>query len=365
MKLVSSIIRFAILTVVLCTVAARDIAKPDAQRGSHLDGLANLHRIPFSFYNQGTFQPVDHESSFTASPASSAVAPVTVRVLCGSSAPLCFVKACDIIDHNRNIVDGLHIGEVVLTMPADAGDTVINSHLTIVVCIRLASESRALFFELKDDSETGNTTQFACVMMTVSSDVEQVCDATGNNCSLQARIDLTVFKDSFELLELVLYEFHAYVEIDMAVGTVAAVSQPVYLTTSSNVNVLVWGDHGGTMKTAVEMLLLAGVVPERLYCFQHQDWYSYVLSTVACTRPPFPLDLSKFLKSLVINDPSVEGFGGLAHSSIGNNKSVFLEFSNKWSKEFDVFDVRLPTRALVALLASKFPITDYRPGHLD
>ena len=101
------------------------------------------------------------------------------------------------------------------------------------------------------------------------------------------------------------------------------------------------------MKTAVEMLLLAGVVPERLYCFQHQDWYSYVLSTVACTRPPFPLELSKFLKSLVINDPSVEGFGGLAHSSIGNNKSVFLEFSNKWSKEFDVFDVRtrLPTHS--------------------
>ena len=334
------------VTFFLCFAAAHELAQPDSQGTSDPADFSNLYRIHLPFHSGAAFQPVDYDDSFTRAPKSASVFPVVVQVSCGASSPLCLVRACSIIDSNQHIKDGLHIGEVIIEMPAAAGAAAFNRPLTIAICIRPASESQALFFQPNDPDATKH---FACTMMSVSTDaVEIVCDETGNNCSIQARTDLTLLKSSLGFLQLVLYEFYVYVELDSDTETVTAVSPPVYLTASRNVSVLVWGDHGGTMKTSIEMLLLAGVVPERLFCFQHQDWYSYVLSRAPCTRPPFPAEMAHFLKSMVIKDPSIEGFGGLAYSSIGNNS--ISEFRDNWAKEFDGFDVRLPLHSIVSCM---------------
>ena len=103
---------------------------------------------------------------------------------------------------------------------------------------------------------------------------EVVCAPAGGACVTQGRFPLVVFKDSFTLIELVVYEFRVHVELDIgssdAIESISALSPRMHVISSRHASVLVWGDHGGTMKTAVEVLLLAGVVPERLFCFQHQ-----------------------------------------------------------------------------------------------
>ena len=102
---------------------------------------------------------------------------------------------------------------------------------------------------------------------------EVVCEQAGRACVTQGRFSLVVFKDSLTFMQLVVYEFRVHVELDIgsdAIESITAVSPPMHVISSRNASVLVWGDHGGTMKTAVEVLLLAGVVPERLFCFQHQ-----------------------------------------------------------------------------------------------
>ena len=103
------------------------------------------------------------------------------------------------------------------------------------------------------------------------------------------------------------------------------------------------------MKSSIETLLLSGVVPQRLFCFQHQDYYSDVVSATPCTRPSFPPEMSLFLKSMAAKDgsgmPSVRGFG-LAYSIIGNNS--ISEFRRKYSQEFDAFDVRVPLHIIIS-----------------
>jgi len=344
----------AICILVSSFVAAvRDFTQPYSQGISHPADLSNLYRIPLLFQSGATLQqPVDYDDSFTRAPEAPAISPVVVQVSCGASNPLCLVRACGIIDSHRRIKDGFHIGEVIIRIPAAAGAAAFKRPVTVVICIRPASESRALFFK-PNDAEAAK--HFVCTLLSVSTnaaEIEVVCDKSGNNCSMQACIQLALLKLSLELFQLVLHEFYAYVELDTDAETVTAVSQPVYLTASRNVSVLVWGDHGGTMKTSIEMLLLAGVVPERLFCFQHQDWYSYVMSSAPCTRPSFPSQMAHFLKSMVVKDPSMEGFGGLAYSSIGNNS--ISEFTDKWSKEFDEFDVRFTLHSIVAYMHHTF-----------
>ncbi len=72
------------------------------------------------------------------------------------------------------------------------------------------------------------------------------------------------------------------------------------------------------------------------------DWYNYALATVPCTRPEFPPDMATFLKSIVVYDDMASkkttGFG-FAYSSIRHPNNI-SEFRDKWSKEFDPFDVR-------------------------
>jgi hypothetical protein len=147
----------------------------------------------------------------------------------------------------------------------------------------------------------------------------------------------------------VLYELYVHVEFDADAATASAVSQPVYLTASRNTSVLIWGDHGGAMKSSIETLLLAGIVPERLFCFQHHHYYKHAVSATPCTRPSFPHDMSLFLQSMVANErigtPPVTGMG-LAYTIIGNNS--ISEFRLKYSQEFDAFDVRVPLHIVIA-----------------
>ena len=127
-----------------------------------------------------------------------------------------------------------------------------------------------LLFQVADNESK----DFVCLMMSVPSyAAEVVCAPAGRGCITQGRFDLVVFNDSISFTELVLYDLSVHVELDVgsdSIASIAAVSPTMHVISSRNTSVLVWGDHGGTMKTSVEILLLAGVVPERLFCFQHQ-----------------------------------------------------------------------------------------------
>jgi hypothetical protein len=283
---------------------------------------------------------VEYDSSFARASKAAAVDPVAVHVSCASGAAkhLCHARACSVSDSNDRIENGFYIGEVIIKMPAIVAAATFGRPLTLVACTRPASESQALFVLPKNaEGVAAAGDDFDCLRMSVMADVVQVeseCDEKGKNCHVQARVDLVILQRNLELRQLVLYELYVHVEMSADVETVTAVSQPAYFTASHNVSVLVWGNHGGTMKTSVETLLLAGVVPERLFCFQHQDHYKDVLASVPCTRPAFPPEMSHFLKSQ-INHTS--GFG---YSIIKNNS--IEEFAAKWSAHFDEFDVRSP-----------------------
>ncbi len=336
------------VSCVLCLAAAHPPAQPNPSDSPAPIEWSNLQRIDLPFYSRTSFEPVDHDSSFTRHPQPSPVYPVEVEVACEDTHnfKLCLIRACTVLDQSRRSQDGFYIGEVFIKMRAAA----FVWPLTLTVCFRPASESRSLFF-LPDDA--GATEHFDCAIMSVdanSAEVDTICRGPADtNCSVQARIGLALPARSLHLLQRVLYELYVHVEFDADAATASAVSQPVYLTASRNTSVLIWGDHGGAMKSSIETLLLAGIVPERLFCFQHHHYYKHAVSATPCTRPSFPHDMSLFLQSMVANErfgtPPVTGMG-LAYTIIGNNS--ISEFRLKYSQEFDAFDVRVPLHIVIA-----------------
>ena len=344
-----------------CCAAALGLIQPKYPGAWHPVDWSNLYRLVSPSQGRGTFDPVEYDSSFTRASKAAAVVPVVVHVSCGAAKHLCQVRACSVSGSNQRIENAFCIGEVIIMMPAIVAAATLARPLTLVVCSRPASESQALFVLPKNaEGQAAADDNFDCFRMSVMADavwVKSECDEKGQNCYVTARVDLAILERNLELLQLVLYELYVHVEMNAEVETVTAVSQPAYFTASHNVSVLVWGNHGGTLKTSVEMLLLAGVVPERLFCFQLDDHYKDVLAGVPCTRPSFTAEMAHFLKSQ-INHPW--GFG---YSSIRNNSVE--EFTDKWSTHFDEFDVRSPPHAIVAYNQSYLSLSDLFSGHLD
>lgn len=259
---------------------------------------SGLYRMNATFEMRSGMHAVSYEESFVRATQPGHLPPFSVGVSCGVSDQLCHLRACSIQDSNGHVHDGIHIGEAFVQMSAADADASLafGRPLTVVICISPASQTRQLFFppgnvsaklaialnhshvpcfdflllQGIDDESKG----FVCLMTSVTSYRAQVtCHPEGGGCVTQARFPLVVFRDSLTLMQLVVYEFRVHVELDVgsdSIESIAAVSPPMHGVSSRNASVLVWGDHGGTMKTAVEILLFAGVVPEQLFCFQHQ-----------------------------------------------------------------------------------------------
>jgi hypothetical protein len=258
---------------------------------------------------------------------------MTVRALCDSN-HLCFAKSCDIIDNNGKLKEGIRIGAVQILGARSCSESDLipcsSQPVTVSVCIRTAEESASLFF-LPDDKKTWKDFDcFAASALTI--------DGAGHPSD--TLMDIVFLKTDAVLPHNGLYEFFVIIEIPSDAGTsqtTTLVSQPAYFVISRNISVLVWGDHGGTLKTAIETLLMSGVVPERLFCYHHTwpDLYDFALRDIPCTVPQFPAAMGVYLRSMVTLGRN-PGYMGLGYSYLnGTSTSDFLQ----WSSEFDTFDV--------------------------
>jgi hypothetical protein len=274
------------------------------------------------------FKRIDHERKFTTTTQPDAGAPLLVEVSCGSSS-LCFAKACDIYSNNGQVQDGVHIGSAAVVAASTAeAEPVSNQQFSVVICIRTAEDSSALFFFSDDET----TPDFACLASAA------IGHDPGHD---MAQLELAFLKDTVDIRHGTPYEFFVFVELHSASAssrTLSAVSKPAYFVVSRNVSVLVWGDHGGTLKTAIETLLTSGVVPERLFCYHH-TWpstYDYVLRDIPCTRPAFPRAMDEFFVSSVVHGGIEAVMGPKLSYLTSNSVQTFQQFS----QEFDGFDVR-------------------------
>jgi hypothetical protein len=287
-------------------------------------------------FMEPTFKRVHHFYNVNRTVESAAGASFTVKVLCDSD-HLCFAKACDVIDSNRKFKEGIRIGaaQILGARPSSESDLIPcpSQPVTVSVCIRTAEESASLFF-LPDDN--GTFKDFDCFAAPAAT-----IDGAGYACDIL--MDIVFLTTDLDFPHLGVYEFFVIIEIPSDAGsshTTTLVSQPAHFVISRNISVLVWGDHGGTLKTATEMLLMSGVVPERLFCFHHTSpgVYAYALRDTPCTVPQFPAAMGVYLRSMVTLGQT-PGVMGHAYSYLnGTSTSDFLQ----WSSEFDMFDVSIP-----------------------
>jgi hypothetical protein len=317
-------------------------------------------------YYEAISHRVDHQHIFSRNSESAVRASWSVKASCQTD-HLCFAKACDIIGEKGKVNEGIHIGVAVIqgARSSSEADAIPcpNQPVTVSVCFRTAEESSLLFF-LPDDHDASKG--FVCFAETISYPSSAPA-IDGHGCD--THIDLVFLKNTMKLVHVGPYEFFVHIEMQAGAAsgpTVTAVSQPAFFVLSRNVSVLVWGDHGGTLKTANEMLLLSGIAPERLFCFLHGwGYYDYALRDTPCTRPQFPAAMGQFLKSMIIHGDT-HGVMGTKHSYLNPNSiSNFIQ----WSSEFDVFDVCIPCCQHVSKHTLRFCLScalmTLFPGHLD
>jgi hypothetical protein len=285
---------------------------------------------------------VEHQHAFTRTSESAAgTSSWTVKATCQTD-HLCFAKACDVIGADGKVNEGIHIGTAVIQgarSPSEAdAQSCPDQPVAVTLCLRTAEDSSALFFLPADNDASKG---FVCFAATISSpSAAPVIDDLGHGCD--THLDLVLLRNITTLIHVGPYEFFVFVEMSSGASApaVTAVSQPAFFVLSRNVSVLVWGDHGGTLKTANEMLLLSGIPPERLFCFHH-SWphvYDYALRDTPCTRPQFPAAMGQFLISAIIHGDTPGVMGAKYSYFNASSISHFLQ----WSSEFDMFDVRIP-----------------------